>query len=298
LAKTFSSAEKHICDLFKVGNSFTFCNQSYVIQNVGKPTCKAGEPKTDIYICAVSSQEIKEIKISFKKKNANFLENKTSSERAEQLFGINWMTIISDSTSALCEEFNLKPLIYKKSFGKTDEGAITLGWKFELLNVKSGHLSANMVLSRDQVIDVYAGTNLSESKRNAIVNGLEIKGSGIANYILFEENQPSTIQGTINSLITIEDYVDNNPQVYFACKALNYRTIRGKYDGNRPLSVFVEWIVINGKLASELKFDEPLVHGGDFAYAKLIESLETLNVRTTHDLNTLNVADESKVWNG
>lgn len=298
MAKTFSVAEKKICDLFKVGDSFVYYNQCYVIRNAGKPKSKAGEPKTDIYICAESSQEIKEFKISFKKKNANFLENKTSSERAEQLFGINWMEIISDSTSTLREEFNLKPLIYKKSFGHTDEGSITLGWKFELLNVKSGLLSANMVLSREQVIDVYAGTNLSESKRNALVNGLEVKDSGIANYILFEESQLSSIQESIDSLITIEDYVDNNPLVYFACKALNYRTIRGKYDGNRHLAVYVKWSVLNGKLISELKFDEPLIYGGDYAYSNLKRALEELRVRTTHDLNSLNVADESIIWNG
>ena len=83
-------------------------------------------------------------------------------------------------------------LIYKSAFQRTDAGAITLGWKFELLNVPSGDLSGDMHLSYNQVVDVYAGTNLSADKRDASVNGRPIANSGVANYILFEE-QPHRI---------------------------------------------------------------------------------------------------------
>lgn len=68
----------------------------------------------------------------------------------------------------------------------------------------------------------------------------------------------STTQEVIDSLITIEDYVDANPTVYFACKALNYRTYHKKYDGNRPLSVYVDWNVRDGKLDPVLVYDNPL----------------------------------------
>ena len=59
----------------------------------------------------------------------------------------------------------------------------------------------------------------SEDKKNASVNGEMIVNSGIANYILAND-KVSTTQEVIDSLITIEDYVDANPAVYFACKAL------------------------------------------------------------------------------
>ena len=55
--------------------------------------------------------------------------------------------------------------IYKEAFKKTEKGAITLGWKFELLNKPAGELSGKMSLTKQQIYDVYAGTNLSEEKR-------------------------------------------------------------------------------------------------------------------------------------
>lgn len=124
------------------------------------------------------------LKSHSKKQNADFLENKTNSERAEQLFGADWENIISNATLALQDEFLSRILIYKEKLGRTDKGAITLGWKFELLNVESGQLSGNMRLSREQMIDVYAGTNLKGDKRDAFVNGKQIPFSGVANYIL------------------------------------------------------------------------------------------------------------------
>lgn len=48
----------------------------------------------------------------------------------------------------------------------------------------SGQLSERIDLTRQQVIDVYAGTNLSEDKRNAYVNDVIIEDSGVANFIL------------------------------------------------------------------------------------------------------------------
>ncbi len=297
MAKTFGDAERHILSLFKSGTYFTYSGIGYTVVLSGKPTCGNGEPKTDIYIAAEDIRHnIEEFKISFKKENADFLENKTNAERAEQLLGYDWKDIISSATFSLRNEFFSRMLIYKEKLGKTDKGAITLGWKFELLNVESGQLSGDMNLSREQVIDVYAGTNLTDDKRDASVNGRQIPYSGIANYILFEDTPFSTAQEAIDSLITIEDYVDEHPQVFFACKALNYRTFRQKYDGNRPLAVYVDWFVSNGKLDYEIRFDTPLKQGGDYAFARLNKALTMLRAKTTDDLNTSNVRDQSKIY--
>ena len=298
MSATFGDAERYICGLFKVGNKFRYEGICYEIQVVGKPTCSRGEPKTDVYVNAVSSRGNKEFKISFKKQNADFLENKTNSERAEQLFGAEWQNIIFTATLTLQGEFESRPLIYKQKYRRTEAGSITLGWKFELLNVDSGQLSGDMLLNRDQVVDIYAGTNLTDDKRNASVNGTIIYNSGIANFILFEERRPRTVQEAVDSLITVDDYVDHNPYVYFACKALNYRTFYDKYDGNRPLAVFVDWNVVNGKLVSELVYDTPLLQGGDYAYSKLAAALRRLGVTTTDELNSRNVADIKTIWNG
>lgn len=295
---TFGDAERHICGLFSRGNHFLYGGIKYEVQFVGKPTCSRGEPKTDVYVLASSVRGTQEFKISFKQENANFLENKTNSERAELLFGPYWQDIICNATTALHREFESRPLIYKQSFRRTEAGAITLGWKFELLNVDSGQLSGDMLLTRDQIIDVYSGTNLTGDKRDASVNGRTIRGSGVANFILFEEYRPRTIQEAADMLITVEDYVDENPNVYFACKALNYRSFVDKYDGNRPLAVYVDWRVERNMLVSELVYDTPLLQGGDYAYDRLNRALRTLGVNTTNDLNAHNVADARTIWNG
>ena len=167
-----------------------------------------------------------------------------------------------------------------------------------MLNVDSGQLSGDMLLTRDQIIDVYSGTNLTGDKRDASVNGRTIQGSGVANFILFEEYRPRTIQEAADMLITVEDYVDENPNVYFACKALNYRSFVDKYDGNRPLAVYVDWRVERNMLVSELVYDTPLLQGGDYAYDRLNRALRTLGVNTTNDLNAHNVADARTIWNG
>lgn len=296
MTKTFGDAERHILSLFNIGNTFTYAGTEYTVIKSGKPTCSKGEPKTDIYIAAEDMQNnISEFKISFKKQNADFLENKTNAERAAQLLGPNWENIISSATYELKDEFLSRILIYKEKLGKTDKGAITLGWKFELLNVKSGQLSGNMRLTREQTIDVYAGTNLEDDKRNANVNGENIHSSGVANYILFEDIPVNTTQEAINSLIAIENYVDSHPDVYFACKALNYRTFYEKYDGNRPLAVYVDWYAKNGKLCHKIQFNTPLKQGGDYAYERLKTAMNILNVKTTDELNDSNVEFPNKI---
>ncbi|SDL35920.1 hypothetical protein SAMN05216520_10499 [Kandleria vitulina] len=296
MAKTFGDAERHILSFFNVGATFTYADVRYTVTKSGKPTCSKGEPKTDIYIAAEDiHHNIAEFKISFKKQNADFLENKTNAERAEQLFGSDWENIISNATTALQDKFLSRMLIYKEKLGRTDKGAITLGWKFELLNVESGQLSGNMQLTQDQIIDVYAGTNLKGDKRDATVNGEQIPFSGVANYILFENTPVNSTQEAINSLISIEDYVDSHPDVYFACKALNYRTFREKYDGNRPLAVYVDWSAKNGKLGYKIQFDTPLKQGGDYAYERLKTAMDLLGVKTTDDLDDSNVEDPNKI---
>lgn len=288
----FGDAERHIASLLSVGNEFTINGKTYVIKWSGKPTCKKGEPKTDIYVYAESDKDSIEVKISYKKSNADFIENKTTAERAEALFGEDWAKIIYSATKSIEQTFKSKKLIYKAKYKKTEAGAITLGWKYELMNKSAGELSGVVKLTCEQVIDVYAGTHISEEKKNANVNGKIIKDSGVANYILMNDNLSST-QEVIDNLVSIECYVDKYPTIYFACKALNYRTYKDKYDGNRPLSVYVDWSIKDGKLHSNLVFDNPLVIRGDFVANKLKSCLQQLNIKTTDDICDKIVFDPS-----
>ena len=295
MAKNFGAEERKVKSILSPGTVFTYNGKAYTVIESGKPTCYKGEPKTDIYVLASFDGGTKEFKISYKKENADFLENKTSADRAEALFGSRWAEIITEATSAIKEAFYNKPLIYKKKYGRTDKGAFTLGWKFELLNKDNGELSNKMNLSRQQVIDVYAGTNLPTDKRDALVNGKEIKNSGIATHPLFRDDI-STADDIFDNLYSIVEFIDIHPDVYFACKALNYRCYSNKWDGNRPLAVYVDWSVSNGKLSYEIKFDKPLTTKGDEVGTKLLECLGQLRIETDDDINENNVEDHRIVF--
>lgn len=291
----FSISEHYVLGLFKPGATFTYKNNIYTVLMAGKPICSFGEPKTDIYVLAKSCKHEIELKISFKQANAEFLENKMKPERAEQVFGSDWNNIIKNATIKIADKFKDRPVVFFNKKGKTEEGCITLGWKFELLNVPSGDLSAIVPLTRKQKLDVYAGTSLRGDKRDSYVNGKQICESGIANCIIFSDiAKIVNIQDAVNSIIDMDDYIDNYAgNIYFACKALNYRSlyscngrIIGKYDGNRPLSVYIKWSAYKGHLLGEFVFDEPLLKGGNYAYTHLREALDELGVNSTNDFDS------------
>lgn len=287
----FGDAERRILAFMTEGTEFVFQDKKYKVIFSGKPTCHKGEPKTDIYILAESEHDKTEIKISYKKENADFIENKMSAERAGQLFGTDWEGIIEQSTTAIRDRFEERMLIYKNKYKRTEKGAITLGWKFELLNKNSGDLSGKMLLTEEQVIDVYAGSNLSEDKRNAMVCGQVIEDSGIANYILMDEDVHSA-QDVIDKMIPITEYVKQHPDIYFACKALNYRTFAEKWDGDRPLSVQVFWDAEENKLVPKLVYDKPLTVKGNEVAGRLLQYMKLLNIKTTDDIDDDNAGTD------
>lgn len=296
MSMNFGEAERYIQGLFKVNKVIQFGDKTYQIIKSGKPTTPQGEPKTDIYVLFSDGTNNHELKISVKKDNADFLENKTSAERAEQILGPDWMNIVMNSTLQLKNDFDSKSLIYKTSQGKTEAGAITLGWKFELLNKKSGQLSDQILLSKKQLFDIYAGTNLPLAKKNAYVNGTIIKDSGVANTILFGDlSKFTSAESVINALQPITSYIDSHPNIYFACKALNYRTFKEKYDGDRPLSVYVDWNIVDGKLKPTLVFNRPLITRGNQVANKLTNALSKLHINNTNDINVSNVSSLSYV---
>lgn len=291
----FSNDERTIKELFEEvqrNNSLvSFCGDNYHVSIVGKPTCVYGEPKTDVYILLSNDDDEKEIKISIKKSNADFLENKISAERAEAFFGTNWKDIVIQSVSKLRTQFANRSLIYKRKSGKTEAGCITLGWKFELLNKISGELSAEIEVD---LKDVYRGTNLCIDKKNANVNGTIIENSGVAEYLLVIEDIShfTDAQIVLDKLIHIDTYIEvEQPKIYFACKALNYRSLHvpPKWDGDRPLSVYVDWSVENGKLCHEIKFDNPLTVKGNLIARQLENCLRNLQISSTAQLNSTNI---------
>jgi len=71
--------------------------------------------------------------------------------------------------------------------------------------------------------------------------------------------------------------------------SLNYRTFKGKYDGNRPLAVFVHWRVQDERLVPELVFNRPLLVRGDEVADNLRRCLSTLDIEDTDGITPENV---------
>ena len=95
----------------------------------------------------------------------------------------------------------------------------------------------------------------------------------------------------LDKIVSLDEYVRNNPNIYFACKALNYRSFKDKFDGDRPLAVQVKWEVVNGKLTHKLIFDKPFQCNGNKVAEQLKQCLINLGVQNTDDLNDKNTQD-------
>lgn len=280
----FIDTEHSVEKLFPVGTTFFFEGKEYKVLLCGKPRPSQGECKTDVYIKGIASDgEVRELKISVKQKNADFLENKMSLGRACEILGKDASDIIRRCLLSIQDRFIDDCLVYFEERGKTGARTMKLGWKFELLNKLSGEKSGILELTEEQKNDVFAGINLSEDKKNSRVNGQIINDSGVANYILNIDDDNMTQDTCLRNLQPIEEYVKSQT-IYFACKALNYRFDKNKWDGPRPLSVYVDWFVDNGKLDAHLIFDHPLEHKGNEVGEKLISILKELKIKKFDDL--------------
>jgi len=277
----FSDTERRLIQLLEVGSKFHFDGVEYTVTApTCKPTVAKGECKTDVYVQTTSEHGEKVFKVSVKQQNADFLENKIKHERAVEIFGKNVDEIIIKATESIKDVFQKSPIVFFSKKGRTDAKSITLGWRFELVNKNGGKRSASMGLSRQQIIDVYSGTTLPGDKKNALVNGKVVENSGVADYILvIDQNREFSITDFENSLQTIEHFVDTEqPAIYFACKALNYRVAEGKWEGNRSLAVYVDWQLKDGKLCATLKNDRPLTIRGNEIGNRMRTFLKELHI--------------------
>jgi len=281
---SFGSTERDITGLFPVGKQFNYRGHHYKVIISGKPRPTSGECKTDTYILAVDENLSKrEFKISIKQSNADFLENKISLERAIEILGPNAQDIIKNSIYPIQQSFIDEYLVCVSRYGRTEEKTIKLGWKFEFLNKSGGDKSGLMNLSRDQKLDIYAGTCLSADKKNSRVNEDVIINSGVANMYLVVEPSETNFNTILANMIPIEEYVDSDASnIYFACKALNYRAIPNKWDGDRPLSVYVDWKIQCGKLKGTLNFSNPLGVRGNEIGNNLQILLRQLNINASN----------------
>lgn len=286
--KNYGQLEQKIIDNFRNKGHFYFQGEYYTLLLVGKPFVAYGECKTDVYILGQSSSgALKEIKISVKTESSNeFQENKVSAQRAEEYFGSDWSNIISKTCKGIEDRFLSQSVVYGSGRYPTLPNSITQGWKLEIAS-KERKLSAPLALTELQIREyVYKGSNLSDTKKNASVNGNVISNSGIAEYILYTELfsnlNPDDI---INKLVSIETMKVKPTHLIFT--ANNWRTDLDQTDGSRPLAVRVKWELINGRLSRSILFDEPLIHTGKDWKSHLYPILEQLGVHHPSNMSSL-----------
>ena len=68
----FGAAERRMLSYFKRGIELFYRGSRYIVEEADKPTCSYGEPKTDIYVLLSNGCQEQELKISYKKENADF----------------------------------------------------------------------------------------------------------------------------------------------------------------------------------------------------------------------------------
>lgn len=256
----FGATEHDITNLFPVGIKFNYDGHRYTVKKSGKPKPPRGECKTDTYVLASDENGAnREFKISIKQPNAEFLENKMKLERAKEIFGENAQEVINKALEPIKANFEEDKLVCVKQYKRSAAKTIKLGWKFELLKKDGGKKAGKIELTEDQKWNIYAGTNLSKDKKDCKVNNEVIPNSGVANMFLVAAPGDNTLEKVLPKLQTMEEFIRTAPStVYFACKALNYRLEDGKWDGDRPLAVYVQWDEIDGKLDGKVVMDKPL----------------------------------------
>jgi len=291
-------SEREIRDLFRINDVVNLKGIDHKILRCDKPIVNGGrgEPKTDAYILLenIHNKKTCELKLTIKKANADFLENKIRAERAEVIFGPEWKERVSSYIESIKEKFLTREILYKEG---QYNGSITLGWRFEVVNKTNGDLSGKAKFSYEELLEIYSGPKLDDNKRNAKVgdDNNPTLLSGVADYIVIcTKNHYKDAQKVINAMEPITKYIKNHQTVYFVCKALNYQTFKDKIEGDRSLSVYINWENRNGVLTPEFVFDNPLQKGGKEIRDKLKQTLSELHINTTNDINEMNLEQTIK----
>ena len=183
--------------------------------------------------------------------------------------------IVERATRSAQHVIESQPLIYRKKLVRTQEDSITLGWKLEITD-KYRPLSSPIPLTERQIRDyVYKGTRLPQHQKDAFVNGVQITGSGMADYIIYTtRNMVRNVDDIINQLHEI----DTAPlqDTYLIFTANNYRTREHKWENRRYLSVIVNWSLDNGVLVPSYDYSHPLAANTETSLPRLLDILAQL----------------------
>lgn len=288
--KNYGKLEEHIIETMKRDRLFTYQKKVYEIIKIGKPrpNSPGGECKTDVFIRAKEkgTKNDVDLKISVKSRDSQeFQENKMTAERAEAYFGIGWEDMIIDATTSLKEKFENRVLLYASGKHPTKPNSMTVGWKLEIAS-KPRALSVKLPLTDEEIREyVYKGTNQTEVKKNSVVEGEVIEGSGIADYLLVTEIEDiKSADDVVRQMKTIDEVKVNDTYLIFT--ANNYRTDKDKADGKRALAVRVEWQCVDNRLTPLFYYDNPLKYTGEGDMRPIAkEAMKQIGKKNVADLN-------------
>ena len=92
---------------------------------------------------------------------------------------------------------------------------------------------------------------------------------------------PFAVKSGSSAEVIIVKSTTSTKDIYFACKAINYRTKSKKsnpWDGDRSLSVFIKWSLINKILFAEFVMDKPLEVKANIVGNNIRDILNKLNI--------------------
>lgn len=267
-AKYFQK-ENSVLSLFKAGEIVEMGGRSFLIKEADKPFAQEnkGEPKTDIYVRLEDrmSGEIKEVKISYKSANYQFLENKMNKDRFEAIFNEEERKAIQallPLNERVDREFELD-----ESDLLNEETRMTLGYRLDIMAADAaGYMP--IPVSEETMEEILSGAKLEDKKRNGIINGNIVENSGVAEYILVGD-EFKTAEEALSQMIPISEYVKDPATriIGLAPKAVNFIPHRAKdfggdkpspWDGNRPLAISINWTRRNGKFIGKPDTSSPI----------------------------------------
>ncbi|MFD2307811.1 hypothetical protein [Enterococcus termitis] len=290
--------EDHIISQFPVNSCIFYQGKEYVVSISGKPTPQgiSGECKTDVYILLVNPKDTNdsvELKISCKLSSSNeFQENKLTELRAFDYFGEDAKRILETATKNLQNIFENDIIDSPTGIGSKKGGYLTLGWLVDI-TTKWRRKSEPFIMTEKEIRDlVYIGRGLPDSKKNAIVCGVVIPDSGLANMMLVSERKDiSSYNDVLKQLIPIESYPIKEhfiilKAINFFPGALKYQGIN-PYDGNRPFAVRVHWDYdeLTDSLVSTLDYADPLKTNGMAMLCMKKLNSHSLNFHLKNNLN-------------
>lgn len=276
--RDYIEAEKSIVTLFSAGATFNYQGKELTSIISAKPQVQSGsgEGKTDVYIKAIDSEEIEhEIKISYKKENADTYENWLKPQRAEVLFGKNWKDLLKEAVEKNREKLIAAKKYSYKLYNKDstyESNVYTVGYAIDLRSVSRGLSVPLDNLTHTQEKEIYSGATLPEEKRDGKINDQIVKNSGVATHMLVA-NSFKTPQEAIDSLITMDEYIEKHRgQLHIAFKAINYSYEEDKYSKGRLLIASVNWSSIkHDNMVSTIDSQDPFSIKSDDVVKKIRE---------------------------